>query len=100
METGSEATPLLDAMMRFLEEFVFKEEPPPSHQEFAGGKMREDEDAMKGHNAVNSFEPMYVYDAMKEKGWLKHLLVRSPSRDKGLLLLVHAGLTCIGWATA
>ena len=99
METGSEATPLLDATMRFLEEFVFKEEPPPSHQEAAVGKMREDEDTMKGHNAVNSFEPMFIYDAMKEKRQLKYLLVRS--RDKGaLLLLIHAGLTCIGWPTA
>jgi hypothetical protein len=99
METGSEATPLLDATTRFLEEFVFKEEPPPSHQEAAVGKMREDEDAMKAHNAVNSFEPMSIYDAMKEKRQLKYLLVRS--RDKGaLLLLIHAGLTCIGWPTA
>ena len=99
METGSEATPLLDATMRFLEEFVFKEEPPPSHQEFAGGKMREGEDAMKEHNAVNSFEPTYMYDAMKEKRLLKYLLVRS--RDKGaLLFLIHGGLTCIGWPTA
>ena len=94
LETGRSATPLVDATVRFLEEFMFKEEPPLSHQA-SGGKLRGHEDAMKEHKAVDSFEPMYVYDAMnlKEKRQLKYLLVRSPSRDKNLLLLIHAGVT-------
>ena len=75
-ETGASATPLVDATMRFLEEFVFKEEPPPPQQD-AGRKLREDEDATREHNAVDSFEATYMYDAMKEKSQLKDLLVRS-----------------------
>ena len=98
LETGGGATPLVDATVRFLEEFVFKEEPPPP-QQAAGGKPREGEDATEEHNAIDSFEPMYIYDVMKEKRRLKSLLVRS--RDKGaLLLLTYADLTCIGWPTA
>ena len=75
-ETGGGATPLVDATVRFLEEFVFKE-PPPSHQ--AAGE-KEDEDLMKGYSTVDSFEPMYMYDVMKEKRRLKSLLVRSVVR--------------------
>ena len=77
-ETGS-ATPLADATLRFFEEFTFKEEEPPSPppQQVAGGKPREDEDATKGYNA--SFEPMYMYDALKEKRQLRTFLVRSSS---------------------
>ena len=74
------ATPLVDATMRFLEEFMFKEEPPPPQQD-TGGKPREDEDATKAHNTVDSFNPMYMYDAMKEKWQLKDLLVRSRAQD-------------------
>ena len=75
-ETGGGAIPLVDATVRFLEEFVFKE-PPPSHQ--AAGE-KEDEDLMKGYSTVDSFEPMYMYDVMKEKRRLKSLLVRSVVR--------------------
>ncbi|KAH9972228.1 hypothetical protein BJV77DRAFT_1154981 [Russula vinacea] len=39
-----------------------------------GGKPREDKDATKEHKAVDSFEPMYMYDAMKERRQLKDLL--------------------------
>jgi hypothetical protein len=80
-ETGGSATPLMDAMVRFLEEFVIKEEEPLSTQQplqyIAEGKPREDEQTKKGHNAVDLFEPRYMYDAVKEKGQLKILLVRS-----------------------
>ena len=79
MEIG--VTPLVDATVRFFEEFVSKEkEPPPTQQpsqQAAGGKPREDEGAMKEHNAVDPFEPIYMYDAMKEKGRLKTFLVSS-----------------------
>jgi hypothetical protein len=73
-ETGGGATPLVDATMRFFKEFMFKKEPP---QRAAGRKPRENEEAKKGHNLVDSFEPMYLYDAMKAKRQLKNLLVRS-----------------------
>lgn len=82
LENGGGATPLVDATIRFFEEFVFKDGPPPTQQpppQAAGGKLREDEEAKKEHNVVDSFEPTYVYDAMKEKGQLKILLVRFPT---------------------
>ena len=80
-ETSGGATPLVDATVRFSEEFVFKEEEPPPPQQAVGGKPREDKDATKEHKAIDSFEPMYMYDAMKEKRQLKDLLVRSRDQD-------------------
>ena len=78
--TGSGAMPLVDATVRFFEEFRSEEkEPLPTQQplqQAAWGKSREDEEG-EDHSAVDSFEPLYMYDAMKEKRQLKHLLVRS-----------------------
>ena len=75
--TGDCATPLVDATVRFFEEFMDKEEPPPTRQA-ADGKPREGGEAKKESNDhVDSFEPTYIYDAMKEKRKLKGLLVRS-----------------------
>ena len=74
-ETGRGATPLVDATVRFSKEFIFKDNEPP--QQVAGGKPREDKEAKKEHNAVDSFKPTYMYDAMNEKRQLKKLLVRS-----------------------
>ena len=79
-ETGRGATPLVDATVRFFEEFMFREEPPPAQQQrqqTSGRNPREHEETKKENNAVDSFEPIYIYDAMKAKGQLKHLLVRS-----------------------
>ena len=81
-ETGGAATPLVDATVRFFEEFMPKEKEPS--QEATGGKPREDEKAKKGHNAVDSFEPIYMYDAMKEKAQIKDLLVRRRNQDSSL----------------
>ncbi|KAF8484498.1 hypothetical protein DFH94DRAFT_235293 [Russula ochroleuca] len=76
-ETGAGATPLVDATMRFFEEFMFKEEEPPTTQQplqlTARGKQREGEEE-KENDVVDSFEPTYMYDAMKEKSQLKILL--------------------------
>ena len=69
-EYAGDATPLVDATARFLEEFMIKEELPPTQQP-------REEDVKKKDNAVDSFEPTYMYDAMKEKRRLKHLLVCS-----------------------
>jgi hypothetical protein len=80
-ETGDVATPLVDATLRFFEEFRFTEkgQTPPQEplQLIAGGKMSEDEETKKDFDAVDSFKPIYMYDAMKEKRQLKNLLVRS-----------------------
>ena len=78
--SGGGATPLMGATVRFFEEFMDKEkEPPPTLQppRQADGKPREGEEAKKEPNVVDSFEPTYIYDAMKEKRKLKGLLVRS-----------------------
>ena len=76
LETGGSTTPVVDATIRFFEEFGFEEEPPAT-QQAAVGKPREDEEAKKQRNAVDPFEPTYMYDAMKtRKGQFKKLLVR------------------------
>jgi ubiquitin carboxyl-terminal hydrolase 10 len=80
-ETSVDATPLVDATVRFLDEFKLKEKVLPSTQQppqhAASGKPREDEEGKKEHDVVDSFNPRYMYDAMKEKRQLKNLLVRS-----------------------
>jgi ubiquitin carboxyl-terminal hydrolase 10 len=76
-ESGGGATPLVDATVRFFEEFMFKEAPqqPPQQPEAGAGKSREDDQEKEMHNAADSFEPTYLYDAMKEKWQLKNMLV-------------------------
>ena len=85
LETGTDATPLVDATVRFVEEFTFKEnESPPLQllpQQIARELPREDEEAKTEPNSIDSFEPMYMYGVMKEKRQLKHLLVRSSAWD-------------------
>ncbi|KAH9900901.1 hypothetical protein C8Q73DRAFT_742650 [Cubamyces lactineus] len=59
---GSKATPLVDATIQFLKEFV--PDPPVSNSASkAKGKEREDD----LFDELDSFIPTYVYDAMKEK---------------------------------
>ena len=79
-ETNGGATPFVSATARFFEKFRFREEPPLTQQppqRAAAGKPREDEGAKKKYDIVDSFESSFMYDAMKEKGRLKTLLVRS-----------------------
>jgi hypothetical protein len=77
--TGAGSTPLVDATVRLFEEFMIEEkDPPPAQQppqQTAGGKAREGEEEIKC-DAVDPFEPTYMYDAMKEGRQLKNLLVR------------------------
>jgi hypothetical protein len=77
-ETGV-ATPLVDATVEFFKQFLVEDESPstqqPSHPA-TEGTSRVDEER-KGDNIVDSFEPTYLYDAMKEKRQLKPLFVRS-----------------------
>jgi hypothetical protein len=103
-ETGGGATPLVDATVRFSKEFVLTEKEPPLLQrppeQAAGGKPKEDEEAKKEDDAGISFEPTYMYDAMKEKRQLKNLLVRSRSLRGALLFLICAGIMFIGRPSA
>jgi ubiquitin carboxyl-terminal hydrolase 10 len=67
-ETGGGATPLVDATVRFFKEFTVEESPSTQQQS---------QPATAGTSRADSFEPTYMYDAMKEKRQLKPLLVRS-----------------------
>ena len=78
-ETGPGSTPLVDATVKFFKEFLVEEESPSMQrrsQPAAGGISRADGEK-KGDNVVDSFEPTYMYDAMKKKRQLKPLFVRS-----------------------
>jgi hypothetical protein len=71
---------LVDATVRLLNEFVYKEKPPltqPSLQLAEKGKAREDEEKKEEDDDTDPFIPTYMYDAMKEKGQFKNMLVRS-----------------------
>ena len=73
-EAGGGVTPLVDATVRFFKEFIVDEESPSTQrqpQPATGGISRADEDI------IDSFEPTYLYDVIKEKRQLKLLLVRS-----------------------
>jgi hypothetical protein len=81
-ETGgaTPVTPLVDATVKFFEEFIVEEKEPPTTPQLrqtARKKPREGEDGKKENKVVDSFEPTYMYDAMREKRQLKKLLVRS-----------------------
>ena len=98
-KTGGSTTPLVDAKVSFFEEFKLneKENLPmkrPPHQA-ANEKPREDEE----NKVADSFEPTNMYDAMKQKKQLKHLLVRSTYSwlRCALLILIFAGFLCKGW---
>ena len=77
-ETGSGATPLASATVRFFKEFIVEESPSTQRQSHpaTGGTSRANEDR-KDDNIVDSFEPTYMYDALKAKRQCKPLLVRS-----------------------
>jgi hypothetical protein len=62
---------LVDAMVRFFEEHMHKEKEPPPTRRAAGGKPREGGQAKKKPSVVHSFEPTYIYDAMKDNRKLK-----------------------------
>ena len=78
-EGDAGATPLVDATVRFFEEFMFKESPPK--QQPLQQDAREGEEQKEEQNAADPIEPTYLYDAMKEKRWLKDLLVRARDQD-------------------
>ena len=67
---GDGATPLVDATVKLLEEFVYEEKKPlpmpTPQQQVSRGKAKEEEEK-KEEESLDSFMPTYVYDAMKEK---------------------------------
>ena len=79
-QTGGGVTPLVDATVRFSKEFMIEEESPSTQQQSqpaAGRTSRAADEEKKYDIVVDSFEPTYLYDAMKEKRQLIPLLVRS-----------------------
>ena len=84
-EISDNATSLVEATVRFCEEFIFKGKEPL--QQAGRRSSREDEETKKENDAMDSFKPTYMYDAMKEKRQLKNFLVlfRAPY---ALLLLI------------
>ena len=68
---GTKATPLVDATIQFLKEFV-PDPPATSNDPKAKGKEREDD----AFDELESFIPTYVYDAMKEKKRFANMIVR------------------------
>ena len=87
LEDGGGATPLVDSTLRFFEEFMVEESPWPQQQsqQAAEGLPWVDEETKDERDSASlfepryrrSFEPTYMYDAMKEKRRLNNLLVRS-----------------------
>ena len=68
--TGGSTTLLVDATVRFLEEFVYDEKmslPTQQSQQQTRNANTKEEDGKKEDDGVDSFIPTYVYDAMKEK---------------------------------
>ena len=75
-ETGGRTTPLIDATIRFLDEFAYKEKSSVTHQA-ARGKVRDDEDGKRENDGVQSFLSTDVYDALKQKRQFAIVKVRS-----------------------
>jgi ubiquitin carboxyl-terminal hydrolase 10 len=77
--TSGSATLLVDATVRFLEEFVYEEKvplPTQQSQQKTGNVNAKEEDEKKEDDGVDSFIPTYVYDAMKEKKQFDNMRVR------------------------
>ena len=72
LENCGGVTPLVDATIRFFAEFTSEEKMSPSAPH---GNPNEGEEKGKNNRLVNSFNPTYLYDVMKESGQLKTLLV-------------------------
>jgi hypothetical protein len=75
-ETGGGATPLIDATVRFLDEFAHQEKSSVTHQA-ARGEVRDDQDGKREDDGAHSFTSTNVYDALKEKRQFTIVRVRS-----------------------
>lgn len=73
-------TPLVEATVKFLDEFMYEErKPSPARQpqqQATRGKAKEEEEEKKEDDGVDSFIPTYVYDALKEKKRFDNMRVR------------------------
>ena len=78
-ETGGSSTPLVDATVRFFKEFMVEEDSPSAQQlsQLAACGTSTVDEEKKVDNVVDSFEPTYLYDVMREKRQLTPLLVCS-----------------------
>lgn len=74
-------TPLIDAMVRFMDGSEYKGKSSPTRQFLqkpaVRNNVKEDEDGKKEEDGVNSFLSTYVYDAMKDKRQFIVMRVRS-----------------------
>ena len=78
--SGGSATSLMEASVRFLDKFAYKERSSVAHQflqQAGGSKVREDEDRGKQDSGVHSYLSTDVFDAMKEKRQFIIMRVRS-----------------------
>jgi hypothetical protein len=73
---GGCATPLVDATVRFLDGFAYKEKLSVTHQ-VARGKVRDDEDGKREDDGVHSFLSTDVLNALKEKRQFTSVRVRT-----------------------
>ena len=81
--TDGGTTVLVDATVRFLDEFVYKDKPPFTQQPL---QLAEKEGEEKNDiDGTVPFLPTYMFDAMKEKRQLHVMLVRS---------CAHIALSC------
>jgi ubiquitin carboxyl-terminal hydrolase 10 len=92
--TDGGTTGLVDATVRFLDEFVYNNKPPLVQK-----SPQLDEKKSEEKNDIGGavpFLPTYVYDAMREKRRLNVMLVRTCAPHSAVLLLNCAGLLRIG----
>jgi hypothetical protein len=97
-ETGGVATPLMDATVKFLDDFAYKEKTSltqQSLQQVTKGKAREDEKENEEDDGMGPFITKYVYDAMEEKRQVINVRMLFFPRS-GPLSLICDGILCIG----
>ena len=71
--SGGSATSLMDASVRFMGEFAYKEMPSMAHrflQQAGGSKVEEDEDGEKEDDDVHSFVSRDVFDGMEKRQFI------------------------------
>jgi hypothetical protein len=81
-ETDGGATPLMDATVRFLDEFAYKEKSSLAQQDLEQapkGKAREDNADKEENDDMDPLIPTYAYDAMEKRQFV-NMKVRSYTR--------------------
>ena len=93
--TSRNVPSLVDATVRFCEEFMFTGKEPLKQ---AARRILREGEAKKEHSAADSFEPTYMYDAMKEKKQLRKFLVLFRTSLR-FAVSDMCSPTCTGWPT-